>query len=170
MTAERTAHLLDWLRDARAMEQPAESMLQSQASRLENYPESRARIEQHSEETLDQQQQIDRCIQPLGGSASVLKDAAGKIAAFGQAVGGMIMTDEMVKGAMFGYVFENIERATYTVLIDAADAAGDPETKRAGEAIRLQEKAVSTWLNAHLPEMTRTSLLRSETPGETARR
>ena len=37
-------NLLDWLRDAHAMEQQAESMLKGQAERLEHYPELKGRI------------------------------------------------------------------------------------------------------------------------------
>ena len=40
-------NLLDWLRDAHAMEQQAENMLTSQVERLEHYPQLRARIQQH---------------------------------------------------------------------------------------------------------------------------
>lgn len=38
--------------------------------------------------------------------ASALKHMTGKRGAFGQAVGGSLMSDEVVKGAMAGYVFE----------------------------------------------------------------
>lgn len=47
----RIEHYHDWLRDAHAMEKQAESMLESMASRIDNYPELRARIEQHLIET-----------------------------------------------------------------------------------------------------------------------
>ncbi len=46
----RIEHYHDWLRDAHAMEKQAESMLESMASRIDNYPELRARIEQHLSE------------------------------------------------------------------------------------------------------------------------
>ncbi|VEA60916.1 YciE [Salmonella enterica subsp. salamae] len=46
-----TEHYHDWLRDAHAMEKQAESMLESMASRIENYPDIKARIEQHISET-----------------------------------------------------------------------------------------------------------------------
>lgn len=36
----------------------------------------------------------------------------GKLAAFGQAMGGMTTSDEIVKGAMASYVFETLEIAT----------------------------------------------------------
>jgi ferritin-like metal-binding protein YciE len=40
-------HLLDWLRDAHAMEQQAEKMLRAQSERLEHYPKLKTRIDQH---------------------------------------------------------------------------------------------------------------------------
>ena len=42
-------NLLDWLRDAHAMEQQAEQMLKAQSKRLEHYPQLKARIDQHIE-------------------------------------------------------------------------------------------------------------------------
>jgi ferritin-like metal-binding protein YciE len=115
--ADPNAHLLDWLRDAHAMEQQAEQMLKAQAGRLEHYPELKARIEQHLQETLGQQKLVASCIERLGGGNSALKDVAGKVMAFGQAMGGMMMTDEVIKGAMASFAFENLEIATYTTLI-----------------------------------------------------
>lgn len=50
--AEPQENLMDWLRDAHAMEQQAEQMLKAQAARIEHYPQLKARIEQHLEETL----------------------------------------------------------------------------------------------------------------------
>lgn len=170
MTTERKENLLDWLRDAHAMEQQAEAMLKAQASRLEHYPDLKARIEQHLQETLGQQQLLERCIERLGGSPSAMKDFGGKLMAFGQAVGGMTMSDEVVKGSISGYVFENIEIATYTVLIEAARATGDVETQKACEEILPQEIAMAQWILEHLPATTYEFLVRAETPGLTAKR
>ncbi|MBA1201443.1 ferritin-like domain-containing protein [Pseudomonas capeferrum] len=163
-------NLLDWLRDAHAMEQQAEKMLKAQSERLEHYPDLKARIDQHIQETLGQQKLIHECLTRLGGSSSTIKDMTGKLMAFGQAVGGSLMSDEVVKGAMAGYVFENVEVATYTVLIAAAEAAGDTQTKAACEQILPQEKAMAQWLLEHLPEITQAFLKRSETPGVEAKK
>ncbi|MDB6141316.1 MAG: hypothetical protein JWP80_360 [Pseudomonas sp.] len=157
-------NLLDWLRDAHAMEQQAEKMLRAQSKRLEHYPELKARIDQHIEETLSQQQLVDGCLKRLGGSSSTLKDITGKLMAFGQAVGGSLMSDEVIKGAMAGYVFENVEIASYTVLIAAAEAACDMETKAACETILPQEIAMAEWLLQHLPELTEAFIIRSANP------
>ncbi|WP_263145005.1 ferritin-like domain-containing protein [Pseudomonas sp. RIT-PI-AD] len=170
MSTSMKDNLLDWLRDAHAMEQQAEHMLKAQAGRLEHYPALRWRIEQHIEETQSQQQLLDRCITRLGGSASTFKDLTGKLMAFGQAVGGMVMSDEVVKGAMAGYAFENVEIATYTVLIAAAAELGDTETQAACEQILAQEKAMAAWLLEHLPEVTQAFMRRSADPELTAKR
>lgn len=45
MTPQENYH--DWLRDAHAMEKQAESMLSAMSKRIDNYPDLRARIEQH---------------------------------------------------------------------------------------------------------------------------
>ncbi len=163
-------HLLDWLRDAHAMEQQAEQMLKAQSARIENYPQIKARIDQHIEETLGQQRLLEGCLERLGGSPSVVKDAMGKVAAFGQAFGGMFASDEIVKGAMAGYVFEHMEIASYTALIAAADHAGDPETRRVCEQILPQEEAMAKWLRDNLPEVTKAFLTRAATPGVEAKK
>jgi ferritin-like metal-binding protein YciE len=168
--ATHEENLLDWLRDAHAMEQQAEKMLSAQSERLEHYPELKARIDQHLQETLGQKEALERRIKELGSSPSMLKDLGGKLMAFGQAVGGMTMSDEVVKGAMSGYVFENIEIATYTVIIAAAKAAGDLETARVAEQILPQEQAMASWLLERLPDITTAFLARSEAPDTEAKR
>jgi ferritin-like metal-binding protein YciE len=162
-------NLNDWLRDAHAMEQQAEKMLTAQAERLEHYPELKARIVQHIEETRGQQGLLDECMARRGVSNSVLKDLGGKLMAFGQAMGGMTVSDEVVKGAMAGYVFENLEIASYTTLIAAAQQAGDTATQAACEQIIVQEKAMAAWLLEHLPQLTQAFLARSATPGVEAK-
>jgi ferritin-like metal-binding protein YciE len=163
-------NILDWLRDAHAMEQQAEQMLKAQASRLENYPKLRARIEEHLQETLTQRQLVEGCIQRLGGSTSTVKDIAAKLVAFGQSIGGIVTTDEVVKGAMSGYVFENVEIAAYTSLVAAAREIGDAETARICGEICAQELSMAQWLLEHLPEVTQTYLMRAASDGDTAKR
>jgi ferritin-like metal-binding protein YciE len=163
-------HLLDWLRDAHAMEQQAEQMLRAQSGRLEHYPELKARIDQHLEETLGQQKLVAQCIERLGGSTSIIKDIAAKAMAFGQAAGGMAMSDEVVKGAISSYVFENLEIASYTSLISAAQAVGDLETKAACEQILPQEVAMAQWLLEHVPAITQRYLALAATPGAEAKK
>jgi len=168
--ANPSEHLVDWLRDAYAMEQQAEAMLRAQASRLENYPDVRTRIEQHLDETLGQQALLESCLTRLGTSPSLIKGMTGEIVAFGQAVGGMAMSDEVVKGSMSGYVFEHTEIAAYTTVIVAAHAAGDLETRRICEQILSQEVEMSRWLLARLPDTAAAYLARSADGRDDAKR
>ncbi|MCV2958401.1 DUF892 family protein, partial [Escherichia coli] len=109
----RIEHYHDWLRDAHAMEKQAEKMLESMASRIENYPELRSRIEQHISETKNQLSQLESILDRNNISRSVIKDSMSKMAAFGQSIGGIFPSDEIVKGSISGYVFEQFEIACY---------------------------------------------------------
>jgi len=169
MSTSANDNLNDWLRDAHAMEEQAETMLKAQAERLEHYPDLRARIVQHIEETRGQQALLAECLTRRGISNSTFKDLGGKLMAFGQGLGGMTASDEVVKGAMAGYVFENLEIASYTSLIAAANAVGDSATASACERILVQEKDMAAWLLDHLPQVTQAFLARSATPGVEAK-
>lgn len=170
MTTTADENFNDWLRDAHAMEKQAEQMLTAQAERLEHYPELRARIVQHIDETRWQHGILDEILARRGTDNSILKDIGGRLAAFGQAVGGMAASDEVVKGAMAGYVFENVEISSYTALIAAAKAVGDTATQAQLEQILEQEKAMAAWLLDHLPQVTQAFLARSATPGVEAKK
>lgn len=128
-------HYHDWLRDAHAMEKQAESMLESMAGRIDNYPDLRARIEQHVNETKRQITVLEEILDRNEISRSVIKDSMSKMAALGQSIGRMFPSDEIVKGSISGYVFEQFEIACYTSLLAAAEKAGDTASIPAIEAI-----------------------------------
>lgn len=167
--AEKYERLIQWLRDAHAMEMQAETMLKAQASRLENYPDLRSRIEQHVTETQRQAQLLQECITRLGADTSSMKDAAGKITAMMQGLGGAFAGDEVVKGAMAGYTFEHFEISAYAALVAAAEAVGDHQTASACQTIMKEEQAMADWLRDNLPATTRRYLER-EAAGQEAKR
>lgn len=168
MTA-RTDRLIQWLRDAHAMEGQAETMLKAQAGRLEHYPELKARIEQHVGETQGQAERLERCLAQLGSSTSGAKDAMGSMTAMMQGMGGALAGDEVIKGAMAGYTFEHFEISSYTVLIATARAAGEEGIAATCEEILAEEKAMADWMQQHLPAVTEEYLAREEA-GEPAKR
>lgn len=157
--------LEDWLRDAHAMEKQAEKMLESQASRLEHYPQLKTRIEQHLIETRGQAEKLEQCLALLGTDLSTMKDLGGKLAAFGQAMGGMMAGDEVMKGSLASYAFEHFEIASYKALIQAAEKVGKPEIAAICRDILQQEEAMAEWLAQHLDDTTRLFLERSEQDG-----
>ena len=163
-------HLLEWLRDAHAMEQQAEQMLKSQASRIENYPQIRQRIEQHLDETRSQSKRVESCIERYDKSTSFTKDATGKMAAMAQAIGGVFSSDEIVKGCIASYAFEHMEIASYKALIATAEKVGDSETKRICEEILAEEEAMAAWLEQHTPQTIDEYFERDMNPQESSKR
>lgn len=163
-------HYHDWLRDAHAMEKQAESMLESMVSRIETYPDLRARIEQHVSETKNQIVVLEEILDRNDISRSVLKDSMSKMAALGQSIGGMFPSDEIVKGSISGYVFEQFEIACYTTLVAAAKKAGDTASVPALESILAEEQAMADWLIRHIPTTTEQFLLRSSASGVEAKK
>lgn len=159
---ERHKHLIDWLRDAHAMEEQAESMLKRQAERLNNYIELRTRVEQHVQETRSQAQRIEECINRLDGGTSAMKDLGGKISANMGALFNAAAEDEVVKNTIGSYAFEHFEIACYRSLIAAAEVAGDEYVARVCRDILKEEEAMASWLETNLPETTRLFLQRDE--------
>lgn len=151
---EPREHLLHWLRDAYAMEQQALEMCERQSERIENYPELRSRIAQHVAETKGQIARLDKCFEILGEKPSAIKSAMGWTMGNLHAAGGMMAADEIVKGSMMSFAFENLEIASYTILIAAAEKASQPEIARLCTEIREQEQEMADWLKAHLAGTT----------------
>lgn len=152
--ADPRDHLRDWLRDAHAMEQQAITMLNAQVDRLETYPELRAAISQHLAQTRTQATRLGDCLTQLGDDTSALKDLTGRMVAFGQGMAGMLVEDEVVKGALASYAFEQMEIGSYRLMVAAADAAGEPAIARVLEEILAEEQTMADWLYANLPTIT----------------
>lgn len=153
---------LSWLRDAHAMEEQALTMMHGMASRLENYPQLRTRIQDHIKETEVQVSELSRLLERQGSDTSAVKDAMGRITAFAQSMSGMFTGDEVVKGTLGSFTFENMEIASYRILITAAEQLGDAEAVQVFTRCLEQEEAMADWLAGHSAEITRSFLSRSE--------
>jgi ferritin-like metal-binding protein YciE len=160
---------MDWLRDAHAAEEQAETMLSGMAKRIQNYPDLKARIEQHLRETQRHAQLVRGCIERRGGSASAVKEAAAKMIGLGQALSGMFVTDEVMKGSIASYAFEAMEIASYCIPVNASRQVGDEQTASVCEQILKEEEDMANWLQENIPALTRQYLARDETAGATAK-
>ncbi|WP_295547504.1 ferritin-like domain-containing protein [uncultured Pseudacidovorax sp.] len=163
-------HLLDWLRDAHAMEEQAETMLQTASDRLQNYPELKAKMQAHLQETREQARMLRECIQRRGGDTSSMKDMAAKMGAMVHGLGARMADDEVMKVAMSCYAFEHFEVATYRILVAAADMAQDTQTRQVCEDILRQEEATAAWLGERLGVLTQEFLVLSQGAGAEAKR
>jgi ferritin-like metal-binding protein YciE len=159
-----------WLLDAHAMEEQAETILSGQTRRIESYPELEARMKQHLEETRSQRKRLEQCIERRGASHSSMKDMVGKFTATMQNLSGVFAGDEVVKGVLASYAFEHMEIGSYRILIAACDAVGDHETKAVLEDICREEEAMAAWLSDAIPEITSRHLLRTEADVSEAKR
>ncbi|WP_213878965.1 DUF892 family protein [Pseudomonas sp. dw_358] len=156
-------NLLNCLRDAHAMECHAEKMLKALADQLSDCTEIKARLDEHLLETMDQQVLLETGMKRYADCAPtqvVLKDPP---MIFAHAVERMSLGHEALKRAMTGYVLETIEIALYTVLNNAAQAAGDTELQAASERILLEEVAMAQWFKEHLQEITQ-AFIKTATP------
>ena len=161
MTEARNT-FLDWLRDAHAMEAQAETMLTSQIGRLESYPDLKMRMEQHLRETEAQRNALGDLLESLGEDRSVMKDTMGKLMAAGQGLSGLFVADEVMKGSLASYTFEQMEIASYTMLIAGAEAVGEPQAAQVLSGILAEEQAMAAWLAENLPGLTRSFLARQD--------
>jgi hypothetical protein len=73
---------LQWLRDAHAIEEQAQQMLSGTARRIKNYPELKAQLERHLDESRRHADMVRRCIERRGSNISTLKDTAAKLVAW----------------------------------------------------------------------------------------
>jgi ferritin-like metal-binding protein YciE len=160
---------LQWLRDAHAMEEQAQQMLSGTARRIKNYPELKAQLERHLEQTRRHTDMVRRCIERRGTRTSTLKNTAAKLVAIGQVLSGLFVGDEIIKASLATYTFEQMEIGSYRILIATAEALGDAETKLVCEQILREEENMARWLEENLPSVTRQYLDRERTPGVTAK-
>src|SRR6185312_4581967 len=168
--SEAREWMIQWLRDAHAMEEQAETMLSGQINRLDSYPELRERIRVHLDETREQAKRLRQCLEQLGEDTSAMKDFSGKLTAMAQAFGGLLSGDEVMKGSLAGYTFEHMEIASYTILIAAAEAIGETEVARVCLQNLREEEAMAEWLGDHLAPTTKMFLSRDEADSIAAKR
>jgi ferritin-like metal-binding protein YciE len=161
--------LMQWLRDAHAMEKQAIESIENQVDRLENYPQMQSWARDHVEASQRQREMIRQCIERRGGDTSALKDMAMTIMGNIQEATSFFTTDEVLKNAITDYGFKNYEIASYTSLRSAAEAAGDTQTAQVCESIIKEEEELARRLASILPEVTRAYMDR-ETAGAAAKR
>jgi ferritin-like metal-binding protein YciE len=138
------------LQNAHALEAQAIQLCQRQVERLENYPEMKARLQEHLEESRRQQQRIEQVLQTLGTSHSTLKDIGTSIMGNMAAIGHAVAQDEVVKNTFANYAFEHYEIATYNALLEMARAAGDTAAPRLLQQSLDEERRMAEWIDSNL--------------------
>jgi ferritin-like metal-binding protein YciE len=153
--------LIEGLRNAHAMESQAISLTTTQADRLEHYADLQQRVRQHVKETEGQRDRLERCLEKLGTSPSMLKDVALKTAANLQMFVHMMASDEVVKNVLASFAFENFEIISYKALLETAKLDGDADIIAMCEENLREEEAMADWLEHHLPDIIHKYLSRA---------
>jgi ferritin-like metal-binding protein YciE len=168
MTTEDTARsiFITGLKNAHAMENQALSIMKPQVSRIENYPEVAARLDQHIRETENQITRLEELLSGFAEDRSALKDMAlsftGAMAAMGHTIAG----DEILKNSFSNFAFEHFEIAAYSSLLAIANHAGFSASVAALQANLDEEVAMADWIDQHLSEVT-LKFLSLKSAGET---
>jgi ferritin-like metal-binding protein YciE len=167
---DREEHLLAWLRDAYAMEEQFETILESQIARLKHYPGLKQKLQEHLVETRSQAERVKACIEDWDEKISTLKQLTAKTIAVAQGLSGLFVDDEVIKGCLAIYTFKHMEIASYQILIAAADAIGDSKTAATCLQIKVEEERMAAWLGDEIPGIVSKFLKRDEIAGVEAKR
>jgi ferritin-like metal-binding protein YciE len=142
------------LRNAHAMEVQARELMERQSERLDEYPEVKAKVAAHLQETNEQLKRLERCLEACGESTSSLKDTAQSMMANMQAVAHSAASDEILKNTFANNAFENFEIAAYKSLIALCGAAGAAEAKAELEASLKEEQRMAAWIDSNVEKVT----------------
>lgn len=153
--AETRDIMLDWLRDAHAMERASIDNLQRQVNHLEHYPDIRAKFQQQLELTQRQEDRIDDALEIMGADKSSLKDAVTRFAGRAQALLAGSMSDEVVKQATTTLAYEEWEIANFRALAVAAQHEGEETMASMFEEMAEEKEEMADWLADAIPDITR---------------
>lgn len=157
MTANQKL-FLTWLRDAHAMEEKSLVFLKHCESLCKGHASFQEAISRHIAETEFQKSSLHNCLVNEGENVSVTKDMTTKTLAHLENItpgaNGTLSGGGIVDIAISLSTFEHMEIATYRALIAAARETGELEIAKACEQAIEQEKAMASWIDDHIAEMT----------------
>jgi ferritin-like metal-binding protein YciE len=143
------------LRNAHAMETQAREMMERQSERLDEYPDVKARVQEHLRETETQLKRLDECLASCGETASTMKDATQSLMGNMAALAHTVMPDEILKNTFANNAFEHFEIAAYKSLLSLADLTGMSSAKPLLEASLKEEEAMAAWIDKNIDNVTR---------------
>jgi len=153
-------HVLAWLKDAHAAAEQAATMMEKFRDRLDHYPELQALLEQHASQRDQQTRRLEQCIERLGSKPSAVKDTGTRLMGYAQSLSGMFTSDEVMKGVLATWSFEQMEIASYRMLIKASDTLGEAEIHQACTQNLEEKRSMVQWLDEHMESITEKFLQR----------
>jgi ferritin-like metal-binding protein YciE len=146
--------LVTGLRNAHAMEIQARELMERQSERLDDYPEVKAKVAAHLQETNEQLRRLEQCLEVCGESTSALKDTAQSVMANMVAMAHSMAGDEILKNTFANNAFEHFEIAAYKSLLTLSQAAGMAAACGPLEASLREEERMAAWIDANVAKVT----------------
>src|ERR1041385_6521755 len=116
--------VIDWLRDAYAMEAGLEASLQKLSANHQLDESLRNKAGAHLEETRHHGEQVKALLQTLNADTSMLKTGLGILAQSTKGIATAFAADERIKDLLDAYSMEHFEIACYAALVASAQQAG----------------------------------------------
>lgn len=168
MTTIIEKRLIEWLRDAHAMEKQAEQIYRLQAGHIGDYPDIKAKYEQQAQLAKEHAVLLEQCLNLRGSDTSTVKSMGAKLLGAFQSASGHFVGDEIVKSLLVIYTFTHMKIAGYRILVAATEIVGDSQTCDACDRILFHEMNMLAWLDELLEPTTLQYLMREEKAEETA--
>ena len=146
--------LVDWLRDAHAMERTSVDSLDRLADRFSRHPDIAVHLREHWRESLAQVEALEVCLKRLGSDTSTFKDIARRFVGIAQAYAGVVSLDEPVKDCLAAYASMHFQIATYLSLRAAAEELGEPDIARMCADYIQRVRAMAGWLEQQISVVT----------------
>jgi ferritin-like metal-binding protein YciE len=138
------------LRNIHGTAQQCRTMVQTQESRVENYPDLKAKLQSHLREKDAQLERVESILDSLGESTSSFKDAAGTVMGSTSSMMAALAGDEVIKASFATYGLANIEAAAYETLLTMGEAAGLLETLPLLQLSLSEERAMAAFVAENL--------------------
>lgn len=150
--------LIEWLRDAYAMERAMELSLKKQVDNQSLAMLVREQSALHLKETRQHAEAVAACLKRLGSETSTLKTAMAKGLEIMKGASTAFSGDHRVKDLLGMCATEHFEIACYTALRAGAARFGIFEIVETCNKIIKDEQRMADWLEANLPHVVMTYL------------
>ncbi|MGH7978294.1 MAG: DUF892 family protein, partial [Limisphaerales bacterium] len=147
--------IVEWLRDAYAMERSQETALEKLQANGDETIARRTSAAMHLTETRQHARIVESLLRSLGADASSFKTGLGIMA---EKITGLATTmshDERIKELLGNYAMENFEIACYSAIAVGAELAGLSHIANACRQIILDEEKMAETIRKELPHSVR---------------
>ena len=145
--------LIEWLRDAYAMEKAMELALKKQVENQTVAMLVREQAAKHLSETQHHAEMVGACLKKLGSETSTLKTAMAKGLEIMKGASTAFAGDHRVKDLLGMCATEHFEIACYTALRAGAARFGIYDIVETCGRILKDEQRMADWLEANLPHV-----------------